>query len=381
MKKEKDEIKQINDYINKEFSLISSDNEALDGMKKLEKFLNEQEILLDSQIIETIIKGNKLFKQVVELLPIQQNNHLENNKLLNLIMDTYSEMEYNDMNDSKDKLDSKMKTSLGAYLKEIMEFPLLTKDEEITLGLKVQEKDKKARESLINSNLRLVVFIARKYQNKGMDLLDLINEGNIGLMKAVDKYNPTKGYKFSTYATWWIRQAITRAIADQARTIRIPVHMVETINKLIRTSRHLLQQNGREPTPEEIAKEMEIPVEKVMEIQKIAQDPVSLETPIGEEDDSHLVDFIQDDDSPAPQDSAAYTLLREQLEEVMGTLTSREAKVLKLRFGLEDGKARTLEEVGREFMVTRERIRQIEAKALRKLRHPSRSKKLRDYMN
>ncbi|HIR49649.1 MAG TPA: sigma-70 family RNA polymerase sigma factor, partial [Candidatus Faecimonas gallistercoris] len=232
MKKEKDEIKQINDYINKEFSLISSDNEALDGMKKLEKFLNEQEILLDSQIIETIIKGNKLFKQVVELLPIQQNNHLENNKLLNLIMDTYSEMEYNDMNDSKDKLDSKMKTSLGAYLKEIGKFPLLTKDEEITLGLKVQEKDEKARELLINSNLRLVVFIARKYQNKGMDLLDLINEGNIGLMNAVDKYDPTMGYRFSTYATWWIRQAITRFLEDKSKNIRISSNLHNRIFQL-----------------------------------------------------------------------------------------------------------------------------------------------------
>ena len=267
------------------------------------------------------------------------------------------------------------------YLREIGKIPLLTYEEEAELAQKIVEGDEEAKQKLAESNLRLVVSIAKKYVGRGMLFLDLIQEGNMGLIKAVEKFDYTKGYKFSTYATWWIRQAITRAIADQARTIRIPVHMVETINKLIRTSRHLLQQNGREPTPEEIAKEMEIPVEKVMEIQKIAQDPVSLETPIGEEDDSHLVDFIQDDDSPAPQDSAAYTLLREQLEEVMGTLTSREAKVLKLRFGLEDGKARTLEEVGREFMVTRERIRQIEAKALRKLRHPSRSKKLRDYMN
>ena len=266
------------------------------------------------------------------------------------------------------------------YLREIGRIPLLTYEEELDLAKKVLEGDEEAKQKLAESNLRLVVSIAKKYVGRGMLFLDLIQEGNMGLIKAVEKFDYTKGFKFSTYATWWIRQAITRAIADQARTIRIPVHMVETINKLIRTSRHLLQQLGREPTPEEIAAEMEIPVEKVIEIQKIAQDPVSLETPIGEEDDSHLGDFIQDDDSPAPQDSAAYTMLREQLEEVMNTLTPREAKVLKLRFGLEDGKSRTLEEVGREFQVTRERIRQIEAKALRKLRHPSRSKKLRDYM-
>ncbi len=267
------------------------------------------------------------------------------------------------------------------YLREIGRIPLLTFDQELDLAKRILKGDEEAKKKLAESNLRLVVSIAKKYVGRGMLFLDLIQEGNMGLIKAVEKFDYTKGFKFSTYATWWIRQAITRAIADQARTIRIPVHMVETINKLIRTSRHLLQQLGREPTPEEIAQEMEIPVEKVTEIQKIAQDPVSLETPIGEEDDSHLGDFIQDDDSPAPQDSAAYTLLKEQLEEVMSTLTPREAKVLKLRFGLEDGKARTLEEVGREFDVTRERIRQIEAKALRKLRHPSRSKKLRDYMS
>lgn len=266
------------------------------------------------------------------------------------------------------------------YLREIGRIPLLTFDQELDLAKRILDGDEEAKQKLAESNLRLVVSIAKKYVGRGMLFLDLIQEGNMGLIKAVEKFDYTKGFKFSTYATWWIRQAITRAIADQARTIRIPVHMVETINKLIRTSRHLLQQLGREPSPEEIAAEMEIPVEKVMEIQKIAQDPVSLETPIGEEDDSHLGDFIQDDDSPAPHDSAAYTLLKEQLEDVMNTLTPREAKVLKLRFGLEDGKARTLEEVGREFEVTRERIRQIEAKALRKLRHPSRSKKLRDYM-
>ena len=266
------------------------------------------------------------------------------------------------------------------YLREIGKIPLLTFDEELELAKRILEGDEEAKQKLAESNLRLVVSIAKKYVGRGMLFLDLIQEGNMGLIKAVEKFDYTKGFKFSTYATWWIRQAITRAIADQARTIRIPVHMVETINKLIRTSRNLLQQMGREPTPEEIAKEMEIPVEKVVEIQKIAQDPVSLETPIGEEEDSHLGDFIQDEDSPAPHDAASYTLLKEQLEEIMNTLTPREAKVLKLRFGLEDGKSRTLEEVGKEFNVTRERIRQIEAKALRKLRHPSRSKKLRDYM-
>ena len=266
------------------------------------------------------------------------------------------------------------------YLREIGKIPLLSFEEELDLAQKVLEGDEDAKQKLAESNLRLVVSIAKKYVGRGMLFLDLIQEGNMGLIKAVEKFDYTKGYKFSTYATWWIRQAITRAIADQARTIRIPVHMVETINKLIRTSRHLLQQMGREPTPEELAKELEMPLDKVIEIQKIAQDPVSLETPIGEEDDSHLGDFIQDDDSPAPQDAAAYTLLKEQLAEVMSTLTTREAKVLRLRFGLDDGKARTLEEVGKEFDVTRERIRQIEAKALRKLRHPSRSKKLKDYM-
>ena len=267
------------------------------------------------------------------------------------------------------------------YLREIGKIQLLSFEQELDLAKKILNGDEDAKQKLAESNLRLVVSIAKKYVGRGLLFLDLIQEGNMGLIKAVEKFDYTKGYKFSTYATWWIRQAITRAIADQARTIRIPVHMVETINRLIRTSRLLLQRLGREPSPEEIAAEMDMPVDKVMEIQKIAQDPVSLETPIGEEDDSHLGDFIQDEDSPAPQDSASFTLMKEQLEEVMNTLTPREAKVLKLRFGLEDGRARTLEEVGREFEVTRERIRQIEAKALRKLRHPSRSKKLRDYMN
>ena len=266
------------------------------------------------------------------------------------------------------------------YLKEIGKVPLLSAEREIELAQRMEEGDEEAKKELAEANLRLVVSIAKRYVGRGMLFLDLIQEGNLGLIKAVEKFDYHKGYKFSTYATWWIRQAITRAIADQARTIRIPVHMVETINKLIRVSRQLLQELGREPTPEEIAKELDMPVERVREILKISQEPVSLETPIGEEEDSHLGDFIQDEDSPAPHDAASYTMLREQLEEVMNTLTPREAKVLKLRFGLEDGKSRTLEEVGKEFNVTRERIRQIEAKALRKLRHPSRSKKLRDYM-
>ena len=260
------------------------------------------------------------------------------------------------------------------YLREIGKIPLLTYDQELDLAKKILEGNEDAKKKLTESNLRLVVSIAKKYIGRGMSFLDLIQEGNMGLIKAVEKFDYTKGYKFSTYATWWIRQAITRSIADQARTIRIPVHMVETINRLLRTSRHLLQQNGREPTPEELAAEMDMPVERVIEIQKIAQDPVSLETPIGEENDSHLGDFIKDDDTPSPQDAASETMLREQLNDIMKTLTPREAKVLRLRFGLDDGKARTLEEVGKTFHVTRERIRQIEAKALRKLRHPSRSK-------
>ena len=266
------------------------------------------------------------------------------------------------------------------YLKEIGKVPLLTAAEEIELAKKMEQGDQEAKKRLAEANLRLVVSIAKRYVGRGMLFLDLIQEGNLGLIKAVEKFDYRKGYKFSTYATWWIRQAITRAIADQARTIRIPVHMVETINKLIRVSRQLLQELGREPTPEEIAEEMDMPVERVREILKISQEPVSLETPIGEEEDSHLGDFIQDDNVPVPADAATFTLLKEQLDEVLSTLTEREQKVLILRFGLEDGRARTLEEVGKEFNVTRERIRQIEAKALRKLRHPSRSRKLKDYL-
>ena len=267
------------------------------------------------------------------------------------------------------------------YLKEIGKVPLLSAEEEIELAQRMENGDEDAKKRLAEANLRLVVSIAKRYVGRGMLFLDLIQEGNLGLIKAVEKFDYRKGYKFSTYATWWIRQAITRAIADQARTIRIPVHMVETINKLIRVSRQLLQELGREPTPEEIAEEMNMPVERVREILKISQEPVSLETPIGAEEDSHLGDFIQDDNVPVPADAAAFSLLKEQLNEVLGTLTEREQKVLRLRFGLDDGRARTLEEVGKEFNVTRERIRQIEAKALRKLRHPSRSRKLKDYLD
>ena len=267
------------------------------------------------------------------------------------------------------------------YLKEIGKIPLLKPHEEVELAKRMMEGDEIAKQRLVEANLRLVVSIAKRYVGRGMLFLDLIQEGNLGLIKAVEKFDYVRGFKFSTYATWWIRQAITRAIADQARTIRIPVHMVETINKLIRVSRQLLQELGRDPKPEEIAKEMEMSEEKVREIMKIAQDPVSLETPIGEEEDSHLGDFIPDEDALAPAEAAAYSLLKDQIEEVLGSLNEREQKVLKLRFGLEDGRARTLEEVGKEFDVTRERIRQIEAKALRKLRHPSRSKKLRDYLD
>ena len=372
-------------------------------IEKENKVENKKEDVLKEEKVKNIIKKAKekgkitygdLATELDDVNPDQMDKVFDAFEELGLdFIQDDADDEEPDIEDLKEvedlKLDQITETSyeginvddpVRMYLREIGRIPLLTFDEELELAKRILNDDEEARQKLAESNLRLVVSIAKKYVGRGMLFLDLIQEGNMGLIKAVEKFDYTKGFKFSTYATWWIRQAITRAIADQARTIRIPVHMVETINKLIRTSRHLLQQLGREPSPEEIAKEMEISVEKVLEIQKIAQDPVSLETPIGEEDDSHLGDFIQDDDSPAPQDSAAYTLLKEQLEEVMKTLTPREAKVLKLRFGLEDGKARTLEEVGKEFEVTRERIRQIEAKALRKLRHPSRSKKLRDYM-
>ena len=319
----------------------------------------------------------------VDVLRISENGQDE------LILDDDVELENLDEEEEVelDKIDLSVPEGVSIedpvrmYLKEIGKVPLLTAEEEIELAQKMEQGDEAAKKRLAEANLRLVVSIAKRYVGRGMLFLDLIQEGNLGLIKAVEKFDYRKGYKFSTYATWWIRQAITRAIADQARTIRIPVHMVETINKLIRVSRSLLQELGREPTPEEIASEMEMPVERVREILKISQEPVSLETPIGEEEDSHLGDFIQDDNVPVPADAAAFTLLKEQLGEVLGTLTEREQKVLRLRFGLDDGRARTLEEVGKEFNVTRERIRQIEAKALRKLRHPSRSRKLKDYLD
>ena len=385
---------------------MSKKIEEMENQEKLEEMkdvkTNNEKEKSDAEKVQDIVKkakakGKITYEELAKELENTNPDQIDN------VFDAFEEMGVNinddfedepDIDDLKEvedlKLDEITETSyegisvddpVRMYLREIGKIPLLSYDKELELAKRILEGDEEAKQELAEANLRLVVSIAKKYVGRGMLFLDLIQEGNMGLIKAVEKFDYTKGFKFSTYATWWIRQAITRAIADQARTIRIPVHMVETINRLIRTSRHLLQQLGREPTPEEIAKEMDMSVEKVMEIQKIAQDPVSLETPIGEEDDSHLGDFIQDEDSPAPQDAASYTLLREQLEEVMKTLTPREAKVLRLRFGLDDGKARTLEEVGKEFDVTRERIRQIEAKALRKLRHPSRSKKLRDYMN
>lgn len=291
-----------------------------------------------------------------------------------------SEVEEKELNDLSAPTGVKINDPVRMYLKEIGRVPLLTAEEEVELALRIEEGDLEAKQRLAEANLRLVVSIAKRYVGRGMQFLDLIQEGNMGLMKAVEKFDYQKGFKFSTYATWWIRQAITRAIADQARTIRIPVHMVETINKLIRIQRQLLQDLGREPTPEEIGAEMDLPTEKVREILKIAQEPVSLETPIGEEDDSHLGDFIEDQEATSPAEHAAYELLKEQLESVLDTLTDREENVLRLRFGLDDGRTRTLEEVGRVFGVTRERIRQIEAKALRKLRHPSRSKQLKDFL-
>ena len=339
--------------------------------KKVDEKLDEKTELIDKDGVNQL--GDNLDNSVAEL-DIEPNlediTEIEKNILLE------------DADDNMDFADNlSVDDPVKMFLKEIGKIKLLTYEEENELATRMVNGDAEAKKQLIESNLRLVVSIAKKYIGRGMHFLDLIQEGNLGLIKAVEKFDYTKGYKFSTYATWWIRQAITRAIADQARTIRIPVHMVETINKLIRTSRHLLQTLGREPTPEEIAEELEMPVEKVREVLKVAQEPISLETPVGEEDESNLGTFIPDEDALSPAEQAADVLLREHIEEVMKTLTPREAKVLKLRFGLQDGRMRTLEEVGREFDVTRERIRQIEAKALRKLRHPSRSKRLKDFMN
>ncbi len=338
-------------------------------------------------------KGMLTYKEIidafeeVELEPDQIDKIYET--VENMSIDIVGELEEDDEDTQTNENEAEISVPEGIsiddpvrmYLKEIGKVSLLTAEEEVELARRMEQGDPEAKRRLAEANLRLVVSIAKRYVGRGMLFLDLIQEGNLGLIKAVEKFDYRKGYKFSTYATWWIRQAITRAIADQARTIRIPVHMVETINKLIRVSRQLLQELGREPLPEEIAIEMNIPVEKVREIMKISQEPVSLETPIGEEEDSHLGDFIPDEEAPAPAEAAAFTLLKEQLMEVLDTLTPREEKVLRLRFGLDDGRARTLEEVGKEFNVTRERIRQIEAKALRKLRHPSRSKKLKDYLD
>ena len=400
-KSEKDEAKQVEKKVeNKKVIAKDEKQEKNDSNKPVAKSEKNNESAINNDKVQKIIEKAKESGKITygELATeLDDTDPEEIDKVFDafedLGVDLNDDIEEPDIEDLENVEEIKLEDMdvsniegvsvddpVRMYLREIGKIPLLSYEEEAELAQRILKGDEEAKQKLAESNLRLVVSIAKKYVGRGMLFLDLIQEGNMGLIKAVEKFDYNKGFKFSTYATWWIRQAITRAIADQARTIRIPVHMVETINKLIRTSRQLLQQNGREPTPEEIAKEMEISVEKVMEIQKIAQDPVSLETPIGEEDDSHLGDFIQDEDSPAPQDSAAHTLLREQLEEVMNTLTPREAMVLKLRFGLEDGKARTLEEVGKQFDVTRERIRQIEAKALRKLRHPSRSKKLRDYM-
>ena len=353
-------------------------NELLEMAKKKKNMLEYQEI---SEYFKDMNLNAEQFEEILEFLETHNIDvlRISDDDDEDILLDDDDEVEVEQIDLSVPDGVS-IEDPVRMYLKEIGKVPLLSAEDEIELAKRMELGDMEAKQRLAEANLRLVVSIAKRYVGRGMLFLDLIQEGNLGLIKAVEKFDYRKGYKFSTYATWWIRQAITRAIADQARTIRIPVHMVETINKLIRVSRQLLQELGREPSPEEIAAEMNMPVERVREILKISQEPVSLETPIGEEEDSHLGDFIQDDNVPVPADAAAFTLLKEQLEEVLGTLTEREKKVLTLRFGLEDGRARTLEEVGREFNVTRERIRQIEAKALRKLRHPSRSRKLKDYL-
>ncbi len=360
-----------------------NDKKKMESVKKLIEKGKKKGNLTYTEIMDALEEIDLDKDQVEEVYDSLTSMGIE------IVGDKDEILEFNDDTDNE-KEDNQLDISIPKginiddpvrmYLKEIGKVPLLTAEEEIELAKRMEDGDEIAKRRLCEANLRLVVSIAKRYVGRGMLFLDLIQEGNLGLIKAVEKFDWRKGYKFSTYATWWIRQAITRAIADQARTIRIPVHMVETINKLIRVSRQLLQELGREPLPEEIAQEMDMTVEKVREILKIAQEPVSLETPIGEEEDSHLGDFIPDEDAPAPAEAAAFSMLKEQLIEVLDTLTPREQKVLKLRFGLEDGRARTLEEVGKKFDVTRERIRQIEAKALRKLKHPSRSKKLKDYL-
>ena len=365
-------------------------NELLAYAKKKNNILEQQEVIsffsdveFDADKTDSIYEF--LEKSGIEIVyPVTEQEDLDLDLDLSLDDDNVSD---EDMDVDLDKIDLSVPEGVATddpvrrYLKEIGKVPLLSVEEEQELAERIANGDEEAKKKLAEANLRLVVSIAKRYNGRGLLFLDLIQEGNIGLLKAVDKFDYNKGFKFSTYATWWIRQAITRAIADQSRTIRIPVHMVETINKLIRVQRNLLQELGREPQPEEVAKAMDLPVERVREILKVAQEPVSLETPIGEEDDSHLGDFIQDENMPVPADAAAFTLLKEELSAVLDTLTERERKVLTLRFGLVDGHARTLEEVGKEFDVTRERIRQIEAKALRKLRHPSRSKRLKDFMS
>ena len=356
-----------------QFSKIKDFELTTDRMIAIFEFLENNDVYVNTVDVEKENEPNE-----AEILAVEdQKDEPDDDAILAVEEEEKVDVEKIDLSVADD---INIEDPVRMYLKEIGKVPLLSAEEEIELAKRMENGDDEAKKKLAEANLRLVVSIAKRYVGRGMLFLDLIQEGNLGLIKAVEKFDYTKGYKFSTYATWWIRQAITRAIADQARTIRIPVHMVETINKLIRVSRQLLQELGREPLPEEIAEEMDITVERVREILKISQEPVSLETPIGEEEDSHLGDFIQDENVPVPADAAAFTLLKEQLVEVLGTLTEREQKVLRLRFGLDDGRARTLEEVGKEFHVTRERIRQIEAKALRKLRHPSRSRKLKDYL-
>lgn len=376
--------------IRKDGHMEENAQKFLEKMNELVALGKKKKSILDVQEINDFFADMELSAEQMEKVFEYLEGH--NIDVLRITADTDDDVDIDNMIAEEEEVDMEnidlsvpegvsIEDPVRMYLKEIGKVPLLSAEREIELAKRMEEGDEDAKKELAEANLRLVVSIAKRYVGRGMLFLDLIQEGNLGLIKAVEKFDYHKGYKFSTYATWWIRQAITRAIADQARTIRIPVHMVETINKLIRVSRQLLQGLGREPLPEEIAKELDMPVERVREILKISQEPVSLETPIGEEEDSHLGDFIQDDNVPVPAEAAAQTLLKEQLDEVLDTLTEREQKVLRLRFGMNDGRARTLEEVGKEFDVTRERIRQIEAKALRKLRHPSRSRKLRDYLD